>query len=119
MLKALKIMFANAVYFSEKVYSCMDTILIFVLNPYIMYLCGRYVSDWKVLFLPLVVVVLAKLITYTKRTRMEEIPIYPRRFTWKNEQGRVCFDRSDEMEICAYLYELEEYLVRNGYIKNK
>lgn len=119
MKKALKLMFANALYVAEKTYSCMDSILLLIINPYMMYFLGKYTTDWKLLFLPVLVVVLSKLITYTKKTKLEEIPVYPRRFTWKNDQGRICFDRADEMEVCAYLYELEEYLVRNGYIENK
>ena len=118
MIKAIKQLFSIVLYWIKKIPFYMEYILNFS-NPFIFYFIMKNQKGWVWFLIPVFIFVLS---LFFKRVRIitqgrEEIPVYKRRFTWK-ENGVTLFKMEDIYEMTTYLNEVENMLESRGYYKD-
>ena len=110
-------------YYVCKLFKALPLLLI-IINPYVSVLviigmyekrgCFVFGSEWLV---PMIILLCAIVIQWIKDGLSETVegcPVARRRFTRRQSNGAIHFNREDVYEMVEYLAEVEDYCEKNG-----
>lgn len=95
------------------------SILLMIVVPFVLQsaIKSRIVSAvlWAVIML--VLSIIRETFYRVRSVNNEHIPVYSRRFTYKDRDGFVNINEKDQEEALLYLSEVEDYLQKKGRLK--